>query len=56
MNFDGIGLIVTLCMGRHTGLGGLPGGGIYEEVARSLKMNVDRTACRDANMGRSFPI
>jgi len=47
-------------MGRHTGLGGLPGGHHAiercEAVARPLKTNVDGAACQDAGRGRSFPM
>ena len=48
-------------MGQHTGLGGLLGvhravENTCEVVARSLKMNVDGAACRDAGTGRSFPM
>ena len=48
-------------MGQHTGLGGLLGvhravENTCEVVARSLKMNVDGAACRDAGTGRSSTV
>jgi hypothetical protein len=63
LNVDGIGLINPVEDPVRVKIRGLEGSrrtpchkNTCEAVARSLKINMDGTACRDAGMGRSFPM
>jgi hypothetical protein len=63
LNLDGTGLIATVkdpIWADKRGLEGSPEGicrrNTYQAVARSLKMNVDGAASRDAGKDRSFPM